>query len=232
MKKTICALAAAGLLWAGACSKKPATVLRDGADSLAYVIGMNVGMNLQRMDSAMRVGAVCEGIRDVFGGTARLTVDQARTYYLRHITYEQPEKIRAYEEQFLEDIRQDNRSYARTSSGLTYTVEVIGDEQQTPANVRDTVAVRYVMRTADGQQLYSSYDRGDTLRTALGELLKGMQESVRLIGKGGKMQAWVPAAAAYGSAGDAALGVQPNSTLFFEIELVDVEKYVARPSRR
>lgn len=232
MKKIICACAVAGLLLGGACSKKPKAVLRDGADSLAYVIGLNVGMNLQRMDSAMRVEAVCEGIRDVFGGTARLTMDEARTYYLRYITYEQPEKIRAYEERFLEDIRQDNRSYARTSSGLTYTVEVIGDEQQTPSNARDTVAVRYVMRTADGQQLYSSYDRGDTLRTAVGDLLKGMQESVRLIGKGGKMQAWVPAAAAYGAAGNPELGIAPNSTLFFEIELVDVEKYIARRSFR
>lgn len=61
---------------------------------------MNVGMNLQRMDSSIRVDAVCEGIRDYLGGNARFTVEEARTYYLRHITYERPERIRAYEEQF------------------------------------------------------------------------------------------------------------------------------------
>ena len=230
MKKAIAAaLAVAVLLLTAACSKNTGSVkLADEADSLAYIIGMNVGMNLQRMDSSIRVDAVCEGIRDYLGGNARFTVEEARTYYLRHITYERPERIRAYEEQFLEDIRQSNRSYARTKSGLTYTVEAVGDETFTPANARDTVWVRYVMRTADGKQLYSSYDRGDTVRAALGDLLKGLQESVRLIGKGGKMEAWVPAASAYGAAGDSELGVAPNATLFFEIELVDVDKYSAR----
>ena len=215
MKKTIAAaLAVAVLLLTAACSKNTGSVkLADEADSLAYIIGMNVGMNLQRMDSSIRVDAVCEGIRDYLGGNARFTVEEARTYYLRHITYERPERIRAYEEQFLEDIRQSNRSYARTKSGLTYTVEAVGDETFTPANARDTV---------------SSYDRGDTVRAALGDLLKGLQESVRLIGKGGKMEAWVPAASAYGAAGDSELGVAPNATLFFEIELVDVDKYSAR----
>ena len=66
------------------------------------------------------------------------------------------------------------------------------------------------------------------MRAARGDLLKGLRESVRLIGKGGKMEAWVPAASAYGAAGDSELGVAPNATLFFEIELVDVDKYSAR----
>ncbi len=228
MKKTIAALAAGALLLA-ACSKNGGGVKLAGeADSLAYIIGMNVGMNLQRMDSAIRVGAVCEGIRDYFRGSTRFTAEEARTYYLRHITYEQPERIRAYEERFLEDIRQSNRSYARSKSGLTYTVETVGDENFTPTSPRDTVSLRYVMRTADGKQLYSSYDRGDTVRAALGDLLKGLQESVRLIGKGGKMEAWVPAASAYGAEGDTELEVAPNATLFFEIELVDVDKYTGR----
>lgn len=229
MKNRIAAVAAASLLLAGACSKGAVGVkLRNESDSLAYIIGMNVGQNLLRMDSTINAAAVCEGIRDQFNGNTRFTPVEARTYYLRHITYERPERIRAYEEQFLEDIRQSNRSYARTKSGLTYTVEVIGDEQFTPTNSRDTVAVRYVMRTADGQQLYSSYDRGDTVRAALGDLLKGLQESVRLIGKGGKMEAWLPAASAYGAQGDDELGVLPHATLFFEIELVDVDKYSSR----
>ncbi|MEG2366199.1 MAG: FKBP-type peptidyl-prolyl cis-trans isomerase [Alistipes sp.] len=206
------------------CSKHSGVKLHDSSDSLAYIIGMNVGANLQKMDSTLNVEVVCQGVRDVFGGKTRFTPEEARTYYLRVITYEQPEKIRRYEEQFLEDIVKSSRSYARSESGLTYTVEEVGDEKKTPKSDLDTVALRYVMRTSDGEQLYSSYDRKDTLRTALSELIKGLQESVRLIGKGGKMEAWVPAASAYGVEGDAKLGVKPNATLFFEIELIDVQK--------
>ncbi len=228
-------IAAGSLLLAGACANRPGggVPLATGADSLAYVIGMNVGLNLQRMDSTIRVEALCAGIRDVLQERTLLTMDEARTYYLGYMTYEKPERARAYEERFLEDIRRSNRSYARTRSGLTYTVETIGDEEFTPASLRDTVSVRYVVRTTDGRELYSSYERGDTLRSPLGDLPDGMQESLRLIGRGGRIEAWMPSSIAYGAEGDAGLGVGPNATLFFEMELVDVTKYASRrPGRR
>ena len=108
---------------------------------------------------------------------------------------------------------------------MTYTVEVLGDQEQIPVSDRDSVALRYIIRTADGADVYSSYERRDTLRTSLGSLNKGMKESVKLIGKGGKINAWMPSAVAYGSAGDKELGIRPNATLYYEIELVDLDKY-------
>ncbi|KAA2651044.1 FKBP-type peptidyl-prolyl cis-trans isomerase, partial [Alistipes onderdonkii] len=42
---------------------------------------------------------------------------------------------------------------------------------------------------------------------------------------GGKINAWMPSAVAYGSAGDKELGIRPNATLYYEIELVDLDKY-------
>lgn len=231
MRKNFLA-AACALTLAASCSSNgggsSSVKLASAADSMAYIVGMNVGLNLQRMDSTIRPEAVAAGVRDVLRGKPRLTLDEARTYYLRQITYEEPARIRAYEEQFLEEIRQSNRSYARTKSGLTYTIEVIGDEKLTPSNNRDTVLVRYVLRDVEGKQLYSSYERGDTLRSAVGDLLEGLGESVRLIGQGGKMEVWVPAAEAYGAAGEPSLGVAPNATLCFELELVGVDKYSTR----
>ena len=46
------------------------------------------------------------------------------------------------------------------------------------------------------------------------------------------MNLWVPAALAYGAEGDKELGVAPNATLYFEIELVDLDKYTTRSRRR
>ena len=226
MRKTFFALTAVALL-AGACSRKSGggVKLKADTDSVAYIIGMNVGMNLLKMDSTLNVNAVCEGIRDVFRAGAKLSADDAELYYLRYMNYVLPEKARAYEEQFLADFAKSNRSYARTPSGVTYTVEVLGDQEQIPVSDRDSVALRYIIRTADGADVYSSYERRDTLRTSLGSLGKGMKESVKLIGKGGKINAWMPSSAAYGSAGDKALGIKPNATLYYEIELVDLDKY-------
>ena len=157
----------AAALLAGACSKKTGggVKLKTDTDSVAYVIGMNVGMNLMKMDSTINVNAVCEGIRDVFRQGTRFSAADAEVFYLRYMNYALPEKARAYEEQFLQDILKANRNYARTASGVTYTVEVLGDQEQIPASDRDSIALRYLIRTADGQEVYSSYERGDTLRT-------------------------------------------------------------------
>ena len=224
----------AAALLAGACSKKTGggVKLKTDTDSVAYVIGMNVGMNLMKMDSTINVNAVCEGIRDVFRQGTRFSAADAEVFYLRYMNYALPEKARAYEEQFLQDILKANRNYARTASGVTYTVEVLGDQEQIPASDRDSIALRYLIRTADGQEVYSSYERGDTVRSLVRNLRRGVQESVKLIGKGGKINAWMPSSAAYGAEGDKELGVAPNATLYFEIELVDLDTYTTRSRRR
>ena len=234
MKKTFPILPALVLL-AGACSKNSGgggVKLRNDTDSVAYVIGMNVGANLLKMDSTINVNAVCEGIRDMFRGNPRLSAADAETFYLSYVNYALPEKARAYEEQFLLDIAKSNRSYARTSSGVTYTVTDVGDQNQVPTSERDSVALRWVIRTAAGDEIASSYERGDTVRSLVRNLRRGVQESVKLIGKGGKINAWMPSSAAYGAEGDKELGVAPNATLYFEIELVDLDKYTTRSRRR
>lgn len=226
-------LFAAAVLTVG-CSKKSTNgvKLKSDLDSVAYVIGMNVGLNLQRMDSTLNVAAVCEGIRDIFEGDPRMTVEAAETFYLSYVNYALPEKARAYEEQFLADIAKSNRSYARTSSGVTYTVEEVGDQDRIPTSDRDSVVLRWVIRTADGKDIVSSYEQGDTVRSALRNLNRGVQESLKLIGAGGRIQAWMPADMAYGAEGDEALGIGPNATLYYEIELLDVDKYANRFRRR
>jgi len=240
MKKTFPILPALVLL-AGACSKNSdggGVKFRNDTDSVAYVIGMNVGANLLKMDSTINVNAVCEGIRDMFRGNPRLSAADAETFYLSYVNYALPEKARAYEEQFLLDIAKSNRSYARTSSGVTYTVTDVGDQNQVPTSERDSVALRWVIRTAAGDEITSSYERGDTVRSLVRNLRRGVQESVKLIGKGGKINAWMPSSAAYGAEGDKELGVAPNATLYFEIELVDLDRYPprrrgrCRPARR
>ena len=56
MKKTFPILPALVLLLAGACSKNSGgggVKFRNDTDSVAYVIGMNVGANLLKMDSTI-----------------------------------------------------------------------------------------------------------------------------------------------------------------------------------
>ena len=229
-----CAALLAALLTAGTgCSGKGgggSAKLRTDADSAAYVLGMNIGANLMQIDSALNIEAVCRGIREAVAGETLLTMEEARDFYLRYVNYILPEKARNYEEQFLADIARSNRSYARTQSGVTYTVDRLGEQDQEAiaSSDRDSISVRWVIRATDGRELYSSYERGDTLRLALSELRPGVRESVKLIGKGGRIVAWLPAKEAYGEAGDEELGIAPNATLCYEIELLEVDRWNSR----
>ena len=46
--------------------------LGSDTDSLAYVIGMNVGRSLMQMDSTLNVEVVCSAIKDVFAESEKL----------------------------------------------------------------------------------------------------------------------------------------------------------------
>lgn len=199
--------------------------LRTDTDSVAYVIGLNVGWNLIQMDSTLNVGAVCEGIRDVFRDRMHLTEEEAEAFYLRYMNYALPEKARAYEEQFLADLAKSNRSFARSRTGITYAVDEIGDQERIPASERDSILIRMRIRTTDDKELYSSYERGDSLRLVLGDLPDGLVETLKLIGEGGKIESWLPSKLGYGAEGNTTYGITPNQTACFEIELLKLDKF-------
>ena len=75
-------------LWTGGCSKSGGGVkLHTDTDSVAYVIGLNVGANLLKMDSTLNAAAVCKGIADYFAGRQSMTMEEAQTFYLRYVNY-------------------------------------------------------------------------------------------------------------------------------------------------
>ena len=209
------------------CSKKgsSSTVqLPTEKDSVDYVIGMNLARTLHSTDSMVNYEAVCAGIRDYFLQKERWSYEDARQIYLHHIYISKPEQVLAYENQFLEEIANSNRAYARSKTGLTYAVESVGDVEKTPRNSSDTVTIRWIGKTIDNREFYSSFERKDSTRTALGDLPEGVQEALKLIGEGGHINAWLPAKLAYGAEGNKEWDVKPNSTLYFEIDLVELQR--------
>ncbi len=211
----------------GGSDKKVVAPVVSQSDSLAYIIGLNVAENLMKMDSTINYAVVCRAISDKFSKHQMLTDVQARDYYLRYLTYVVPERKRGYEEQFLSDLAKSDRTFTRSKSGLTYTIDVIGDEEFTPRNSGDLISLRYTIKRVDGSDVYSSYERGDTLQIALRDMNDGLSEASKFVGKGGKYRAWVPSNMAYGEAGDEELEVEPFETLFYEVEIVDVERNAA-----
>ena len=85
----------------------------------------------------------------------------------------------------------------------------------------DTVQVHYTGKLTNGQIFDSSVDKGQPIRFALGKgrVIKGWDEGLALMSKGEKRTLIIPPDIGYGSR---PMGkIPPNSTLIFEVELID-----------
>jgi peptidylprolyl isomerase len=88
----------------------------------------------------------------------------------------------------------------------------------------DTVSVHYVGTLADGTKFDSSRDRGQPFVFTLGkgQVIRGWDQGVVGMKVGGKRKLVIPPALAYGDHGMGG-AIPPNSTLTFEVELMDVK---------
>ncbi|MBQ2142822.1 MAG: peptidylprolyl isomerase, partial [Alistipes sp.] len=71
MRKTLIAIASLALMvaCAGKTTSTPtAPAMRTSADSMSYVMGMNIGRNLMGVDSMLNIDMVAEGLRDAYRG--------------------------------------------------------------------------------------------------------------------------------------------------------------------
>jgi FKBP-type peptidyl-prolyl cis-trans isomerase len=140
------------------------------------------------------------------------------------MNYDIYERVKLYENQFLEDLRKRDRKFVATTSGLTYKIHELGNLKKTIRNNRDTINIRYRIMDQAGNIIDTTYLNADTLRLAVGDLSRGVIEAAKLIGEGGHMEAWLPSNLAFGSAGCDSLNVKPNTMLYYELWLINVEK--------
>lgn len=106
----------------------------------------------------------------------------------------------------------------KTASGLRYQVLVPGTAEKPTATSK--VSVRYTGKLCDGK-VFDTTDKngGQPIELSLAGVVKGWTEGLQLVGKGGKIHLWVPAALGYGEQGGGPLPA--GSVLDFEVELVD-----------
>jgi len=88
----------------------------------------------------------------------------------------------------------------------------------------DDIVIHYKGTLTDGTIFDSSYDRGEPFQTQIGvgAVIKGWDEGVLGMKLGGKRKLTIPPDMAYGEQGQGP--IPPNSTLIFEVELVEILK--------
>lgn len=104
-----------------------------------------------------------------------------------------------------------------TESGLQYILHAAGEDEK--VKPEDTVLVNYKGTLIDGTE----FDANDSTEFVANRVIKGWTEGLGLLGKGGKATLYIPSELAYGERG-AGRDIEPNSTLIFEVEVIDVIK--------
>jgi FKBP-type peptidyl-prolyl cis-trans isomerase FkpA len=107
-----------------------------------------------------------------------------------------------------------------TASGIAITMLKEGSGASPKAS--DTVKVHYRGTLTNGQEFDSSYKRNEPAAFPLNRVIPCWTEGVQKIKVGGKAKLVCPSNLAYGSRG--VPGIPPNSTLVFEVELLDIAK--------
>jgi len=107
--------------------------------------------------------------------------------------------------------------------GLRIKDEVVGSGKE--AKSGDAVVVHYTGKLEDGYVFDSSHKRGKPLELKLGVgmVIKGWDRGLVGMKEGGKRKLVIPPALAYGDQGSGGGKIPPNSTLTFDVEMVQVK---------
>jgi FKBP-type peptidyl-prolyl cis-trans isomerase FklB len=204
--------------------------LSDPEQRISYVMGAGIGANLKAQDIQVDPDAVAAGIADAIAGKLALsdaeikaTMDKVRS----DLTAKQQAKLQSQSTNNAKAGAEFLAANAKkpgvksTASGLQYKVLTSGTGR-TPA-LHDTVKVNYHGTLIDGTVFDSSVDRGEPVTFPVDGVIAGWTEVLQLMKEGDKWQVYIPPNLAYGERGAGGV-IQPNSTLIFDIELIDIEK--------
>ncbi len=234
-------IAIAGMALLVGCNQQPAAqksseVKLDTENArLSYSIGLDVGQSLKSLGSDIDKGAFMAAVSDRLDGKdQRLSAEEAgkvkQVFFKARAEKKMAEqkakgaKNKAAGEKFLAE-NAKKPGITVTASGLQYEVLKQGDGAKPKAT--DKVTVNYRGTLINGTEFDSSYSRGKPVTFPLDGVIKGWTEGVQLMNVGSKFKFYLPSDLAYGSRG-AGAKIGPNSTLVFEVELLNIEAEAAK----
>jgi FKBP-type peptidyl-prolyl cis-trans isomerase FkpA/FKBP-type peptidyl-prolyl cis-trans isomerase FklB len=212
------------------CDSKKSVSLKSDIDSVSYIIGASYGQGLKEQIKQYPVPGNINALIDGFTNAANgdsiylgMDMQEAQTFantYFQNLQTRVAEETKAEGEKFLEE-NKTKSGVITTQSGLQY--KVITEGTGIKPSAEDTVKVHYKGQLLDGTVFDSSLERGEPVSFPLNGVIRGWTEGVQLMPVGSKYLFWIPADLAYGPQSPSQL-IKPNSTLEFEVELLEVKK--------
>ena len=200
----------------------------DPKERTSYALGINFGTNLKNQGVDVNLDTIRKGIEDALAGKPQLDDNEMRETFNQLRTQIQAraaEKGKINKEAGDKFIAENKTKpgVTNTASGLQYKIITEGSGES--PKMGDEVQVKYKGRLIDGTEFDSTDKRGgEPARFKIGQVIPGWNEALQLMKKGAKWELYIPSNLAYG---ERATGSIPsNSTLIFEVELVDFTKGV------
>jgi FKBP-type peptidyl-prolyl cis-trans isomerase FkpA len=221
----------------------------DGADKIAglptekdqvsYMIGMDIGKSLKPMKDEVDMATLQRAISDVFADKKPLLNEEQAMKVMQGFAQkmqakqqeEMAKKQAEMEAQGKKNVAAEatflagngkKEGVVTTASGLQYQVLTAGKGAKPKA--ADSVKVHYTGTLLDGTKFDSSYDRKEPAQFVLNSVVPGWTEALQLMPVGSKYKLWIPAKLGYGEQGTPGGPIPPNSTLVFEVELLEIVK--------
>jgi FKBP-type peptidyl-prolyl cis-trans isomerase len=203
--------------------------LKTPAEELSYVLGMDVGNSLKRFGAEINLDIFMEALQKTLQGEeTALTPQRAREIkqaFMQKRREQQAVERKAAGEKNLsegEAFLAENKTkegVITTESGLQYQVVKEGDGPKPKAT--DKVSVHYKGTLLDGTEFDSSHKRGKPATFPVKGVIAGWTEALQLMPVGSSYKLFIPAKLAYGERG-AGGQIGPNSTLIFEVDLLEI----------
>lgn len=194
-------------------------------DKLSYALGLSMGNNFKSSGiPALDITDFANGVKAVYeNAKPEMTYDEAKQIineFFTRMQQEITEKNREIGEKFLAENKK-RAGIVTLPSGLQY--EIITEGNGPKPGITDKVKCHYEGTLVNGQVFDSSIKRGEPAVFGVNQVIAGWVEALQLMPVGSKWKLYIPSGLAYGERGAGDM-IGPNSTLIFEIELIDIIK--------
>lgn len=206
-----------------------ATELNTDEQKLGYIIGMDIGKSLRDEGATVDLDSLIDAISATYKGEElAMTAEEAavvrQEYVQQRKAAQHAETAAAGQDNLVEGQKflAENKlkeGVQTTASGLQYKVLTMGEGAKPAAT--DTVEVHYRGTLLDGIEFDSSYARNEPISFALNRVIAGWTEGMQLMPIGSKFVFYIAPELGYGEGGGGP--IPPNSTLVFEVELLNIE---------
>lgn len=210
--------------------KKGEVKLLSQIDSVSYSLGVLIGENnKQQLNSVPGTEKLNKQIliaafeKVLLGDSTQIKAVDANTElnkYFSAIQKEEGDKNLKEGEEFLA-ANKTKAGVVTLPSGLQYEIIKAGTGAKPKST--DQVKCHYHGTTIDGKVFDSSVERGEPATFPLDRVIPGWTEALQLMPVGSKWKLFIPASLAYGEQSPSA-EIKPNSTLIFEVELLEIVK--------